>query len=220
MSPIFHLEVGRSSSSTSNSSGPFQLQVHVEQKKNLKRPQALAATRKHATLASACLFLCCGLSPPHGLQLEQSQLEDEGYDGCPQEDFQTLRGSLSSLLSVPNACEKQVRADPAPLEGQGSDTNGLYDTSGLYAIDSSAFVLQAGESVQRCITALAKQGKVELTDLADLLCSQGFRAVLRSAPGGGHGMDCFKNLAYRFICLQAEGDTGCCPQLIVDPHFK
>ena len=81
-------------------------------------------------------------------------------------------------------------------------------------------MLQANASVQRCITVLEKQGKVELADLADLLCSQGFRAVLRTAPGGGHGMDCFKKLAYRFICLEAEGDTGSRPQILVDPHFK
>ena len=64
-----------------------------------------------------------------------------------------------------------------------------------------------------------EEGKMDLVVLASRLSSLGYIPVLRTAPGGGHGTDCFRNLHHAFICLhtQAEDDGR---HIFVDPIFR
>lgn len=80
--------------------------------------------------------------------------------------------------------------------------------------------------VQNVVSHLAggaTEGEVDLNQLANRLALLGMEPVVRSAPGGGHGESCFRNLPYRFISigcshLGSQEDQDAC--IIVDPNFK
>ena len=79
---------------------------------------------------------------------------------------------------------------------------------------------QIRRDVNACVCLTMQEDEtLDLVVLASRLSSYGYIPVLRTAPGGGHGVDCFKNLHHSFICLHKEAeDDG--RHIFVDPNFK